>query len=67
MTPTDEVVVVMGESYPLHCTFGSACLRTGRENLRQTIQYLCEEVYVVELQSGESRYWLRYCHGHLDQ
>ena len=28
---------------------------------------ICEEVYVVEILSGESGFWLKYCHGHLNK
>ena len=30
-------------------------------------EYVCVQVYVDEVSSGESGYWLRYCHRSLNQ
>ena len=67
VTHMDEVVLVKWGFSPIYLGFWYHMPKDlyGRSGVLH--EYVCDEVCLVVISSGDSGNWLRYCHRHLNQ
>ena len=67
MTPMDRVILDIQELLPIDLCFWYPLPKDWYEESEIHDDYVCEEVYVVDVSSGGYGYSLRYHYGNLDQ